>query len=160
MKHKKQISFLILHDIRSAHNVGAIFRTADAAGIEKIYLTGITPAPLDRFGKPRKDVAKAALGAEKTITWESRKTIAPVFAELKKQGFEIAAIEQSQTAIDYKKYKPSTNVAFVLGNEVTGITAAVLKKCDVILEIPMRGKKESLNVSVTAGIALFRVLNI
>ncbi len=156
----KKRSVLILHDIRSAHNVGAIFRTADAAGVEKIYLTGITPSPLDRFGKPRKDVAKAALGAEKTVLWESKKTIAPVITALKKDGFELVAIEQSEKSVDYKKYKPSTNVAFVLGNEVNGIAPSVLKKCDVILEIPMRGRKESLNVSVTAGIALFRVLKI
>lgn len=161
MKKKPPIdAILILHDIRSAHNVGAIFRTADAAGITKIYLTGITPTPLDRFGKPRKDIAKAALGAEKTIAWEQKKMIMPLIAALRKQGFAIAAVEQSEESIDYKKYKPSTNVAFVLGNEVTGIPLSVLKRCNVVLELPMRGAKESLNVSVAAGITLFRILNI
>ncbi|MCU0660144.1 MAG: TrmH family RNA methyltransferase [Candidatus Pacebacteria bacterium] len=157
---KKISAVLILHDIRSAHNVGAIFRTADAVGITKIYLTGITPLPIDRFGKARKDITKAALGAENTIPWESKKMIQPLITTLQKEGFFVAAIEQSDRSIDYKKYKPSTNVAFVLGNEVSGIAERILSRCDSVLEIPMRGKKESLNVSVAAGIVLYQTLRI
>lgn len=157
---KKIHSELILLDIRSAQNVGAIFRTADAAGISKIYLVGITPTPLDRFGRERKDVAKAALGAEKTIAWEQVKTVAPLMARLKKAGYTAIAIEQSSNARDYKKVKPKAKTVFILGNEVEGVPKAILKKCDVVAEIPMRGMKESLNVSVAAGIALFRMLGV
>ena len=145
--------------IRSTYNVGAIFRTADAVGISKIYIVGITPAPFDRFGRPRTDVAKAALGAEKNIAWESVKMILPLVRRLKKEKYAIIAIEQSEQSIDYKKVRMTGNVAFILGNEVTGISKSVLKACDVVAEIPMNGKKESLNVSVAAGVALFRMLD-
>ncbi|MFA5934119.1 MAG: TrmH family RNA methyltransferase [Candidatus Paceibacterota bacterium] len=153
-------TILILNDIRSTHNVGAIFRTADAAGISKIFLVGITPAPLDRFGRERKDIAKSALGAEKTVPWESVKTIKPILNKLKKEKYKIIAIEQSPKAIDYKKVKLPNKSAIILGNEVKGLPQSILNQCDVIAEIPMRGKKESLNVSVATGIALFRILGI
>lgn len=149
---------LILDNIRSTYNVGAIFRTADAAGISKIYLVGITPAPLDRFGRPRKDIAKASLGAEKTIAWQQTATIAPLLTKLKKEQYAIIAVEQAKNSVDYKKVKLGPKVAFILGTEVTGIKEAVLKKCDIVAEIPMAGAKESLNVSVAAGIALFRMM--
>ena len=151
---------LILPDIRSTYNVGALFRTADAAGITKIYLTGITPAPLDRFNRPRKDIAKSALGSELTMPWEYAATLTPVMNRLKKEGYTIVAIEQADNSIDYKKVKVSGPVAFILGNEVEGLPKAVLKKCDIVAEIPMRGMKESLNVSVAAGVALFRMLGV
>ena len=146
---------LILPDIRSTYNVGAIFRTADAIGVSKIYLVGITPAPVDKFGRPRNDIAKSALGAEKTIPWVSVLNILPLITKLKKEGFQIIAVEQSDTSIDYKKIKPGKKVAVILGNEVKGVSEKVLKKCDAVVEIPMRGEKESLNVSVSCGIALF-----
>ena len=151
---------LVLPDIRSAHNVGAIFRTADAAGVSKLYLVGITPQPVDRFGRPRADVAKAALGAEATVVWEARATLVPLISKLKKEGYKIVAIEQSETSTDYKKVKLAGKVAFILGAEVEGLPKNVLAKCDIVAEIPMRGMKESLNVSVAAGIALFRMLGI
>jgi tRNA G18 (ribose-2'-O)-methylase SpoU len=150
---------VMLHNIRSTHNVGAIFRTADAIGVEKIILTGYTPSPLDRFGNPRKDIAKSALGAEKTILWEAKKTIAPVLKKLKKEGYTIVAIEQSTKANDYKNFQPHEKTVFIFGNEVQGVSPYVLKLCDEILEIPMKGKKESLNVSVAAGIVLYRILD-
>lgn len=155
---QKHNVILILHDIRSAHNVGAIFRTADAVGVAKIYLTGITPSPLDRFGKPRKDIAKAALGAEKTVPWEVKKSGLSLVRTLRKGDNQIIAIEQATNSTDYKKCKPSTNAVFVLGNEVSGLPKSMLNEADVVAEIPMRGTKESLNVSVAAGIALFRIL--
>ena len=155
---KKIDAVLILPDIRSTYNVGAIFRTADAVGISKIYLVGITPAPLDRFGKVRSDIAKSALGAEQTVPWEQCARITPLITRLKKAGYTIIAIEQSERAVDYKKVRLSGPTAFILGNEVTGISQSVLAKCDVIAEIPMHGMKESLNVSVATGIALFRML--
>ena len=151
---------LILHNIRSAENVGAIFRTADAAGITKIYLVGITPAPLDRFDRPRKDIAKAALGAELSVSWQSAKTISPIISILKKEGYTIVAVEQSPKSVDYKTVTCGQETAFILGSEVDGIPGAVLAKCDIVAELPMRGMKESLNVSVAAGIALYRMLDI
>jgi 23S rRNA (guanosine2251-2'-O)-methyltransferase len=154
------MNILILHNIRSVENVGAMFRTADAAGIDKIYLVGYTPAPLDRFGRKRGDLAKSALGAEEFVAWEQKKTILPLIAKLKKEKYQIIAIEQDKKSIDYKKVKLAHKNAFIVGTEVTGIPKNILEKCDIIAEIPMRGKKESLNVSVATGIALFRLLNI
>ena len=161
MTEKKQ-NILILNDIRSVENVGAIFRTADAVGINKIYLTGYTPTPLDRFGRKRGDLAKSALGAEEFVPWEQRKNILPLLAKLKKENFLIIGIEQAENSIDYKKLKGKSYKlkAFLVGAEVTGIPKNVLKKCDIIAEIPMRGKKESLNVSVACGVALFSILDL
>ncbi len=154
----KKNNVLILHDIRSVENVGAMFRTADAAGINKIYLTGYTPTPLDRFGRKRGDLAKSALGAEEFVVWEQKKSTLALLIKLKKEGFQIIGIEQAENSIDYKKVKLKEKNAFIVGTEVTGIPKNVLKKCDVIAEIPMRGKKESLNVSVACGVVLFAVL--
>lgn len=157
---KKNENILILNDIRSVENVGAMFRTSDAVGIDKIYLTGYTPTPLDRFGRKRGDLAKSALGAEEFIKWEQKKLVCPVIAKLKRDGFQIIAIEQDEKSVDYKKVKLKTKNAFIVGTEVTGIPKNILEKCDVVTEIPMRGKKESLNVSVALGVALFRIINI
>ncbi|MEK7564527.1 MAG: TrmH family RNA methyltransferase [Patescibacteria group bacterium] len=159
-KEKRIENILILPDIRSVENVGAMFRTADAVGIDKIYLTGYTPTPLDRFGRKRSDMAKSALGAEEYVAWEYKKTILPLLVKLKKDRYQIIGIEQDENSVDYKKIKLQNKNAFIVGTEVTGIPKDILKKCDVIAEIPMRGKKESLNVSVSLGVALFRILKI
>src|SRR3989338_6439288 len=160
MNLKTKSVYIILHDIRSAFNVGSIFRTADAAGVEKIYLSGFTPAPLDRFGRPRADFRKTSLGAEKTVPWEQVTDIAELFHALREKDFAIIAIEQSPEAEDYKRVRIESPVALVFGNEVGGIPVEILRACDRIAEIPMRGKKESLNVAVAAGIALFRMLDL
>ncbi len=154
-------SALILHNIRSVHNVGSIFRTADAAGVSRIILSGYTPPPVDRFGLPRKDFAKVSLGAEQTIPWEQVKTFAAAVKKLKKENYKLVAVEQDKKSVsifDFKTLKSASRripVALVLGNEVLGLSPAALKLCDAIVEIPMHGKKESLNVSVAAGIAMF-----
>jgi len=109
---------LILHNIRSVHNVGSIFRTADGAGVEKMYLSSITPSPVDRLGRDRSDVAKVALGAEKTVSYEMYESLEDLINELKKEGFEIVALEQSSRSVNYKKYKPEGKTALILGNEV------------------------------------------
>src|SRR3989338_2857383 len=96
---------VVLHNIRSMHNVGSIFRTADAAGAEKIYLCGITPGPLDRFGRPIKQFVKVSLGAEKTVAWEKVKNTAKLVDKLKNQGYKIFAIEQDKKSIPYNKLK-------------------------------------------------------
>lgn len=155
-----QENILIIHNVRSVTNVGAMFRTADAAGINKIYLTGYTPTPLDRFGRIRKDMAKSALGAEKFVPWEYKKNLQALLGKLKKEKYQIVGIEQAENSIDYKKVKLQSKNVFIVGTEVTGISQNILKKCDIIAEIPMRGKKESLNVSVACGIALFGILKI
>jgi tRNA G18 (ribose-2'-O)-methylase SpoU len=151
--------YLILHNIRSAHNVGAIFRTADAIGVAKIYLTGYTPAPLDRFGSPRKDIAKSALGAEKVVPWEQSASPSMLVKKLKKEKVFVAGLEQSARSQDYKKFRAPGRIALILGNEVLGISKPLQALCDALVEIPMRGGKESLNVSVAAGIALFRLFD-
>lgn len=167
MDKENQKNIVILHNIRSVENVGAMFRTADAAGVNKIYLTGYTPAPIDRFGRERRDLAKSALGAEEFVPWEQAKNINTLLGKLKKEKFSIIAIEQDENSIDYKKVSARGGPAygwkkkvFIVGAEVVGIPKNILKKCDVIAEIPMRGKKESLNVSVALGIALFRIINL
>jgi tRNA G18 (ribose-2'-O)-methylase SpoU len=153
---------LVLLDIRSVHNVGAMFRTADAAGISKIFLVGTTPTPLDRFGRVREDIHKAALGAELTVPWEYVADAGKFIGKLKKDGVEIVALEQSETSVDYKKYKlpKQKGTVFIVGTEALGIPEVILKQVDAIIEIPMRGVKESLNVTTALGIALFRILNI
>lgn len=156
----KKETVLILHNIRSTYNVGAIFRTADAAGIAKIFLCGYTPAPVDEFNRVNPSIAKTALGAEKNIAWEKVTSITILINKLKKAGYQIVALEQAENSIDYKKIKPKFPAALVLGEEVSGLTPAILKTCDLVAEIPMRGKKESLNVSVAAGVALFRILGV
>lgn len=150
--------YLILHNLRSAHNVGAIFRTADAAAVSHIYLTGYTPAPLDRFKRLQGEIAKTALGAEKTIPWTSARSLARVMKSLRAKGVRIVGVEQDTRARDYRLFKPEGDVAFLFGNEVTGLAPATRAVCDDLIEIPMLGMKESLNVATTAGIILFSAL--
>ena len=157
MDNNKEI-FLILHNIRSVYNVGAIFRTADACGVSKIFLTGYTPSPTDRFGRARKDISKSALGAEKNIPWEHLPKVSELLRELKEQKIQIVAVEQSKDSIDYKKLKINKSTAFIFGNEVDGVDKSILGDVDKIIEISMLGKKESLNVSVCAGIVLYSLI--
>lgn len=151
---------LILLDIRSVQNAASLFRTADCAGISKIYLVGTTPSPIDRFGRARGDFSKISLGAEKAVEYEYAPEIHPLLEKLKEEGCEIVAIEQDERSVDYKEYEARDKTALILGNEVEGVSKEVLGKCDAILEIPMMGQKESLNVSVAGAIVLFRILNI
>jgi len=146
---------LLLHNVRSAHNVGSIFRTADAAGVSAVYLTGYTPRPLDRFGRSQKEIAKTALGAEKFLAWEYAKTPDVLLKKLRADGFRVIGVEQDTRSRDYQSLKPRGKTVFVFGNEVRGLSPALRDACDELVEIPMRGKKESLNVAVAAGIILF-----
>lgn len=158
----KKEKVLILNDIRSVENVGAMFRTADAFGIDKIYLSGYTPTPLDRFGRNRNDFHKSALGAEEHVKWEYKKSLSIVLNKLKKEGHFFIGVEQVKDSVDFRKLKSilknKNKYAFIMGNEVSGISKNVLKKCDLVVEIPMHGQKESLNVSVACGIILFSSL--
>ncbi len=146
----------MLDNIRSLYNVGSIFRTADSVGVDKIYLCGFTPTPVDRFGKVLPRFAKVALGAERNVDWEKRKQAWRVVDELKRSGYRIFAVEQDRRSIPYRNagYKKG-EAALVLGNEVDGLSETILSRTDRILEIPMLGIKKSLNVSVAFGIVAF-----
>ena len=149
----------MLHNIRSLHNVGSIFRTAEAAGVKTLYLTGITPAPIDRFGKLIPSFAKVSLGAEKTVVWEKVSSIVATARKVRKEGYKICAVEQSKHSIPFYTFKRKIGkTALILGNEVRGLPKGVLGLADHIIEIPMHGKKESLNVGVAAGIVIFGFL--
>ncbi|BCX15729.1 MAG: RNA methyltransferase [Candidatus Parcubacteria bacterium] len=143
--------YIILHNIRSSYNVGAIFRTADAAQVDKIYLTGYTPTPKTN----PKQIHKSALGAENFVQWEKHKNINYLLKKLKKEKFKIVAVEQSEKSIPYYKFKPKNDLVLIFGNEVRGLNKKILEKADYILEIPMLGKKESLNVAISCGIIVY-----
>jgi 23S rRNA (guanosine2251-2'-O)-methyltransferase len=163
MRNKKQKVkdiVVVLDNIRSVHNVGAIFRTADALGVDKIFLCGITPAPIDRFGRERNDLHKAALGAEKTVSWDHHSSTLLCVEQLKREGYSVVCVEQAKNSIDYKTVIPKNKTVFVFGNELGGISKDVLNYADYVAEIEMIGSKESLNVSVAFGVVMFRILDI
>lgn len=149
---------ILLPDIRSAYNVGSIFRSADCFGAVKLYLSGTTPRPVDRFNRPQKEIAKTALGAEKSIPWEYFETAKEVIKKAKKEGFHIVAIEQSSKSVDINTFKKTEKILCIFGNEVEGVSKDILKLCDDVIEIHMKGDKESLNVSVCAGVVLYELL--
>ncbi|MBY0309733.1 TrmH family RNA methyltransferase [Patescibacteria group bacterium] len=152
--------FVILHNVRSAHNVGAIFRTADAAGVSAVYLCGYTPTPIDRFGRPNEKLAKTALGAATTMTWEHHTETTALVTKLRSEGVYVVAVEQTEQSVSlFKATIPNDRpVAFVLGNEVLGVPTEVCAAVDRVVELPMLGEKESLNVAVTTGIVLYHDL--
>ncbi len=147
--------FVIAHNVRSCHNVGAIFRTGDAFGVTKIFLTGYTPTP----GEPkhREKIAKVALGAETWVPWERCKTAAGVIKILKDSGVRTVGLELAQSAVPLGRFRPKFSLALLLGEEVRGISPSLRAKCDSMVSIPMFGKKESLNVSVAFGIAAYAI---
>ena len=149
-----------LHNIRSVHNVGSIFRTADAAGIDHIYLSGYTPLPVDRFGRERPDMAKVAIGAEKSVSWSQLKNPLIDIQTLKENGSHIIGIEQYENSIDIFEYQApqSGEIIIAMGEEVLGMEQSQIDICDDIVEIPMNGEKESLNVSVAFGVAVYQLL--
>ena len=152
------MKYLIIENVRSAYNVGAMFRTADGAGVTKIFLAGYTPTPIDRFGRVQSEISKTSLGASETIAWESADTSVAVIAKLQSEGFIAVAIEQSPTAISLKDFVVPEQVVYIMGSEVTGVTAETLDAVDQVVDIPMLGAKESLNVSVAAGIVMYHGL--
>lgn len=148
---------ILLHNIRSAHNVGSIFRTADASGAAAVHLSGYTPRPLDRFGRASPGIAKTALGAELTVPWRYRVSPQAIIADARARGLRVVGIEQDERAADYRTLSSEAPVLLLLGNEVRGLSRALRDVCDELVEIPQYGSKESLNVSVAAGIVLFRL---
>jgi tRNA G18 (ribose-2'-O)-methylase SpoU len=155
---KKTPIILILDDIRSLHNIGSVFRTADAFLIEKIYLCGITATP------PNKEIHKTALGATETVTWEYCKDVLEVITNLKQENTSVFAIEQVENSVFLQNFKIENNTkyALVFGNEVYGVNQEAVEICDGTIEIPQLGTKHSLNISVSAGIVvwdLFQKMN-
>lgn len=152
---------IIAHNIRSTHNVGSIFRTAEGFGVKKIILSGYTPYPklnedtrLPHIAeKLTNQIHKTALGAENLVTFEYQQE--PKVSELKSEGYKIVALEQNDHSTPIAKYKTAQKIALILGEEVNGINQDLLNQCDEIIEIPMVGQKESFNVSVATGIALY-----
>ncbi len=146
---KKKLVSVLLHNIRSMHNVGSVFRTSDGAGVSKIYLTGYTPCP------PRKEIYKTALGAEEVIPWEYHPDPLPLLKRLKKEGIEVVALEKNQNSKNIQDFHSNHSVCMILGNEIEGVNEELLQLSDVVLHIPMHGKKESLNVSVAFGVGIY-----
>jgi len=140
---------IIAHNIRSLHNVGAILRSADAFDVEKVYLTGFTGQP------PRKEIAKVALGSDRRVSWQGREDILTLIEELKQTGYQVLALDNIDRSISLEAVVFEKPIALILGNEVEGLESAVLDACDQIVMITMPGAKQSLNVSVAAGIAMF-----
>lgn len=139
--------FVVCDNIRSLENIGSIFRTGDALGVDKIFLCGISGAP------PHHKISKTALGAEKNIPFEHHWQMGRLIKKLKGEGVQIVALEQTPKSLLYTKFKPKFPLALIIGNEVKGISKNILKKCDKIIYLPMQGRKESLNVSVAFGVA-------
>ena len=152
-KAQKTPVIIILDDIRSLHNIGAVFRTCDAFLIEKIYLCGITATP------PNKEINKTALGATETVAWEYHKEVLAVIDNLKNENVSILAVEQVENAVFLNDFFPEENkkYAFIFGNEVFGVNQKAIEKCQGCIEIPQLGTKHSLNISVSAGIVIWDV---
>ena len=149
----KQPLMIVLDNIRSMHNVGSVFRTADAFLAEGICLCGYTPQP------PHRDIHKTALGATETVDWMYFSSTSDAVKELKEKGYQVYAVEQVQGSISLETYTvPPGKLAVVFGNEVEGVDAAVLEQCDGCIEIPQLGMKHSLNISVAAGIVLWELV--
>lgn len=145
--------YVICDSIRSLYNVGSIFRTSDALGVKKIYLCGITGTP------EQKGVLKVSLGAENSVPWEHCKDAWRLVDRLKKKGVRIVSLELTKSSKNVKLFKPKFPLALIVGNEVDGVSESLLKRSDAVVHIPMKGIKESLNVSVAFGIAAYEILN-
>lgn len=144
---------IVLDDIRSLHNIGSVFRTADAFLIEKIYLCGITAQP------PHKEIHKTALGATETVAWEYNKDVLEVITQLQKEEVSVWAVEQVENAVYLNDFVPQQNKkhAIVFGNEVKGVSQKAIQLCNGSIEIPQLGTKHSLNISVSAGIVVWDI---
>ncbi|MBY0538768.1 TrmH family RNA methyltransferase [Patescibacteria group bacterium] len=147
---------VILCDVRSSYNVGASFRTCEGAGVDMLYLAGYTPHPIDRFGREVAEIKKTSLGASTMVPWTAADDIEALILKLQSQGVTVVAVEQTPHSISLYDFTVPDNVVYIFGNEITGVLPEVVELCDHAIEIPMAGRKESLNVSVTVGIVLFQ----
>ncbi len=152
---KKLPVYVVLSSIRSNYNVGAIFRTSDGAMIEKLYLCGYTPCP------PKKEVMKTALGSTESVKWEYVKDAKSVINEMKNKGIKVVALELTNESFPYHQIKQHDfPICLIIGNEITGVSQELLDLCDASIEIPQYGIKQSLNVAVAYGIAIFEMRRI
>jgi len=151
IKESRMPLVVVLNNIRSLHNVGSIFRTADGSGVSKIWLCGITGYP------PNNQISKTALGSEDCVDWEYSKSAVSVLKDLKKKGYQIVILEQMEKSISYDKFDPKFPVCCVVGNEIDGVSEDILSLCDEAIEIEMAGIKNSLNVSVAFGIIAYSI---
>lgn len=142
---------IVLDNVRSAHNTGSAFRTADAFGVDKVFLGGITPVP------PSPELRKVALGAEEVVPFRHVQDVVDLVRQLKKDGYTVVAVEQTVNSVKLNRFtrEPGTRYALVFGNEVDGVQQEVVDQCDFSLEIPQKGTKHSLNVSVSVGVVLW-----
>ena len=156
---------LIINNVRSAHNVGSLLRTADGLGVKKVIISGYSPYPLSNNDsrlphlaqKAHRQIQKTALGAEETASWSHSADIKTTISELKKSGYKIIALEQTSRAVLLDKYSPPIKLALIVGSEIGGIDQRLLNLSDVHLQIPMKGTKESFNVAVAGAIALYHL---
>jgi tRNA G18 (ribose-2'-O)-methylase SpoU len=144
--------YVILHNIRSCYNVGSIFRTADAFGVDRLFLGGYTPNP-----KKNSAICKTSLGAEKNVDWEAIWHTHKLIERLKQEKVKVIALEQTVGSNKLNNFKPKSPCALVVGNEVKGLSKVILSRVDEVVEIPMLGQKESLNVAVAFGIAAYQI---
>ncbi len=151
-KIKRNPIYFILDEVIDTYNIGSLFRLADAVGVEKMFLCGNMEFP------PSSRVHKAAVGTENWVPWEKRETTLEVINELKQSEVQIIAVEQFQNSVSYKDLKPNFPVALILGNETKGISEEILKKADVIVELPMVGINNSFNVWGTAAVISYKLL--
>jgi len=147
--------YLLIENIRSAYNVGAMFRTADGAGVTKIFLCGYTPTPVDRFSRAQAEIKKTSLGASESVAWEKFDTAAEVIARLQGEGVTAVALEQTERSITLQEFALPEKVLYIVGNEVEGVSPESLAAADAVVDLPMLGEKESLNVATAAGILMY-----
>jgi 23S rRNA (guanosine2251-2'-O)-methyltransferase len=157
--HSAQRVVVLLDNIRSLYNTGAILRTADATGVERVVLCGITPRP-DQGGKQRRAIAKTALGAEESVPWEHQPDTHVALSQLAADGYQIAAVETSPDAVNLFEWTPRWPVCLVFGHERDGVSASLTKDVDTVIGIPMLGQKRSLNVATAAGVVLYELLRL
>ncbi|GAC1502672.1 MAG: RNA methyltransferase [Candidatus Saccharimonadales bacterium] len=156
---------LIAHNLRSAHNIGSLLRTADGLGVEQVLLTGYTPYPRTDpdprmphiADKVSRQISKTALGAEKSVNWQHIDDIGSLIGDLRTQGYVIAGLEQQPDAINLVTYKSPKKIVIIVGREVEGLESEIINSCDLTIEIPMVGSKESYNVVQAAAIAIYHI---
>ncbi|MEK7594659.1 MAG: TrmH family RNA methyltransferase [Patescibacteria group bacterium] len=156
---------LIAHNLRSSHNVGSLLRTAEGLGVKKVYLTGYTPYPISNDDirlphlaqKINNQIAKTALGAEKSLTWQHSQNVEAILDKLRQDGYMVTALEQAANSVHLPDFSPPNKLALIVGREVEGIEPEILEICDKIIEIPMFGAKESFNVVQAAAMALYHL---
>ncbi len=162
----KRELLVIAHNIRSTHNIGSIFRSCEGFGVKRIYLTGYSPYPKLRndrrlphvYEKLTKQISKTALGAEKYLDFTYHDDLSKLITNLKSEGYLIAGLEQDKNSILLNEFKAPSKLALIVGEELKGLTPKIRNQCQALLEIPMFGKKESFNVSVATGIALYSLV--